>query len=140
MTPFADNDIIVVDLGFGDAGKGATVDYLLARRRLPNVSAVVRFNGGAQAAHNVVVGGRHHTFSVLGSERSPEYRPSESTHARRTRSSSRPRHRQPEDLGIANPLQLIHIDNRALPHNAVSHHDEIARRRTTRRREARIVW
>lgn len=56
---------IVVDLGFGDAGKGATVDRLCASG---SVHAVVRFNGGAQAAHNVVTDdGRHHTFAQFGS-------------------------------------------------------------------------
>lgn len=56
---------IVVDLGFGDAGKGTTVDYL-ARRG--GVSAVVRFNGGAQARHFVVTpDGRTHGFSQFGS-------------------------------------------------------------------------
>ncbi|HKV09020.1 MAG TPA: adenylosuccinate synthetase [Thermoanaerobaculia bacterium] len=54
----------VVDLGFGDAGKGTIVDFL-ARER--GASLVVRFNGGAQAGHSVVTGdGRHHTFSQLG--------------------------------------------------------------------------
>jgi adenylosuccinate synthase len=52
---------IVVDLGFGDAGKGATVDALV---RHTGARLVVRFNGGAQAGHNVVTSdGRHHTFS-----------------------------------------------------------------------------
>ncbi len=52
---------IVVDIGFGDNGKGTTVDYLA---RTTPVSAVVRFNGGAQAAHNVhTPDGRHHTFA-----------------------------------------------------------------------------
>ncbi|NUP38314.1 MAG: adenylosuccinate synthetase, partial [Streptomyces sp.] len=56
---------VVVDLGFGDAGKGATVDRLC---RGGGVTAVVRFNGGAQAAHNVVTpDGRHHTFAQFGS-------------------------------------------------------------------------
>jgi adenylosuccinate synthase len=56
---------IVVDLGFGDAGKGATVDFLV-RDRGPTL--VVRFNGGAQAGHNVVTpDGRHHTFAQFGS-------------------------------------------------------------------------
>lgn len=55
---------IVVDLGYGDAGKGAVVDRLCRERR---TAAVVRFNGGAQAAHNVVTGdGRHHTFAQFG--------------------------------------------------------------------------
>src|SRR3989344_5023895 len=56
---------IVTDLGFGDAGKGTIVDFLARQGR---VSAVVRYNGGAQAAHNVVTpDGRHHTFSQFGS-------------------------------------------------------------------------
>ena len=67
MEPFEDRDIIVVDLGFGDAGKGATVDWLCSDQADLGVAAVVRFNGGAQAAHNVTVGERHHTFSQFGS-------------------------------------------------------------------------
>jgi adenylosuccinate synthase len=62
---------IVVDLGFGDAGKGTTVDHLCragAAAAGEPVTAVVRFNGGAQAAHNVVTDdGRHHTFAQFGS-------------------------------------------------------------------------
>jgi len=55
---------IVFDLGFGDAGKGATVDFLVRDRR---AELVVRYNGGAQAGHNVVTpDGRHHTFSQFG--------------------------------------------------------------------------
>ncbi|MEV2274955.1 adenylosuccinate synthetase [Nocardiopsis sp. NPDC049922] len=61
---WADEHAIVVDLGFGDAGKGVTVDLLCVRRRF---GAVVRANGGAQAAHNVVApDGRHHTFAQFG--------------------------------------------------------------------------
>lgn len=56
---------IVTDLGFGDAGKGTTVDYLT---RQTNKAVIVRFNGGAQAAHNVhTADGKHHTFSQFGS-------------------------------------------------------------------------
>lgn len=55
----------VVDLGYGDAGKGTVVDTLCAAG---GVRAVLRFNGGAQAAHNVVMpDGRHHTFAQFGS-------------------------------------------------------------------------
>jgi len=51
----------VVDLGFGDAGKGTVTDFLVRDR---SAGLVVRFNGGAQAGHNVVTDdGRHHTFS-----------------------------------------------------------------------------
>jgi adenylosuccinate synthase len=55
----------LIDLGFGDSGKGLFTDALC--RQLP-VHTVVRFNGGAQAGHNVVLpDGRHHTFSQFGS-------------------------------------------------------------------------
>lgn len=58
-------NVIVVDLGYGDAGKGTVVDWLCATRA---VRAVIRFNGGAQAGHNVVLpDGRHHTFAQFGS-------------------------------------------------------------------------
>ena len=53
---------IIVDLGFGDAGKGRITDLLANPGSL-----VVRYNGGAQAAHNVIHNGRHHTFSQFGS-------------------------------------------------------------------------
>ena len=54
----------LVDLGFGDGGKGLFTDALC--RRWP-VHTVARFNGGAQAGHNVVLpDGRHHTFSQFG--------------------------------------------------------------------------
>ncbi|MET0417728.1 MAG: adenylosuccinate synthetase [Actinoplanes sp.] len=57
--------VAVVDLGYGDAGKGTVVDALCADRP---VRAVLRFNGGAQAAHNVITeDGRHHTFAQFGS-------------------------------------------------------------------------
>lgn len=56
---------VVVGLGFGDEGKGRMVDQLCHDM---DIAAVVRFNGGAQAAHNVVQpDGRHHTFSQFGS-------------------------------------------------------------------------
>lgn len=56
--------VAVADLGYGDAGKGTIVDALCDTGP---VRAVLRFNGGAQAAHNVVAGGRHHTFAQFGS-------------------------------------------------------------------------
>jgi adenylosuccinate synthase len=55
---------VVVDLGFGDAGKGTVTDHLVRRF---GAHTVVRFNGGAQAGHNVVTpDGRHHTFAQFG--------------------------------------------------------------------------
>ncbi len=56
--------IITVGLGFGDEGKGATVDYLV---RQHGAELVVRYSGGAQAGHSVVLAdGRRHTFSQFG--------------------------------------------------------------------------
>lgn len=55
---------LVVDLGFGDAGKGATVDWLA---RHTGARLVVRANGGAQAGHNVYTAqGQRHTFAQWG--------------------------------------------------------------------------
>lgn len=54
----------LIDLGFGDAGKGKFVDAWVRRH---GAHTVVRFNGGAQAGHNVVLPDRrHHTFSQWG--------------------------------------------------------------------------
>lgn len=56
---------VIVGLGFGDEGKGRIVDYLCATN---DIKAVIRFSGGAQAAHNVITpDGRHHTFAQFGS-------------------------------------------------------------------------
>ena len=56
--------LALVDLGFGDAGKGKFTDACV---RASGAHTVVRFNGGAQAGHNVVLpDGRHHTFSQWG--------------------------------------------------------------------------
>ena len=55
---------VVVDLGCGDQGKGTVTDFLV---RAHGAHSVVRFNGGAQAGHNVVTDdGRHHTFAQFG--------------------------------------------------------------------------
>lgn len=62
------NHVIVADLGYGDAGKGTVVDWLCSPDGGGPVHTVVRFNGGAQAGHNVVTAdGRHHTFAQFGS-------------------------------------------------------------------------
>jgi adenylosuccinate synthase len=62
--PGAPRAYVLVDLGFGDAGKGLLTDYLVRRT---GATLVVRYNGGAQAGHNVVTpDGRHHIFAQLG--------------------------------------------------------------------------
>lgn len=55
---------VVIGAGYGDEGKGLTVDALCRRF---NVGTVVRFNGGAQAGHTVVDGPRRHVFGHVGS-------------------------------------------------------------------------
>lgn len=64
--------VIVTDLGYGDAGKGSVTDWLCSSRGTAlrgerPAAAVVRFNGGSQAGHNVTDGRRHHTFAQFGS-------------------------------------------------------------------------
>ena len=55
----------VIGLGFGDEGKGKTVDWLC---RQHGCDLVVKSNGGSNAGHNVVAeDGRHHCFSQYGS-------------------------------------------------------------------------
>ena len=57
--------IVIGGLGYGDEGKGSMVDYFT---RVKRAGLVVRYNGGAQAGHNVKTpDGRHHTFSQFGS-------------------------------------------------------------------------
>ncbi len=56
--------VSLLGLGFGDCGKGLFTDALT---RTLGAHTIVRFNGGAQAGHNVVLpDGRHHTFSQFG--------------------------------------------------------------------------
>ncbi|QCQ91456.1 adenylosuccinate synthetase [Rhodococcus sp. SGAir0479] len=111
---FGDRDIIVVDLGFGDAGKGATVDWLCAPETGLDVAAVVRFNGGAQAAHNVVTDGRHHTFSQFGAGTFSEVPTVLSRHVLVEPIALAAEARALAALGVANPLRLLHVDARAL--------------------------
>jgi adenylosuccinate synthase len=109
------NHVIVADLGYGDSGKGSVVDRLCAAGRDP-VRAVVRFNGGAQAAHNVVTAdGRHHTFAQFGSG---TFTPGVRTHLSRfmlvdpVALASEAAHLQ--GLGVASPFGLLTVDRDAL--------------------------
>lgn len=61
----SDQVYVVAGMAYGDEGKGATVDFLVREKK---AGLVVRYNGGPQAGHNVVLpDGRHHTFSQFGS-------------------------------------------------------------------------
>lgn len=55
----------VIGANFGDEAKGAITDYLCSTK---DIDTVVRYNGGAQAAHTVVLPtGQRHVFSHYGS-------------------------------------------------------------------------
>ena len=51
---------IVMGLGYGDEGKGITTDYLASTLKNP---IVVRYSGGQQAGHTVIVDGIKHIHS-----------------------------------------------------------------------------
>ena len=123
-----DEHVIVVGLGFGDEGKGAVVDALCADGP---VSAVVRFNGGAQAAHNVVADGRHHTFSQFGSGTLAGVPTWLSRHVLVEPIALATESRELEAIGVADPLSLVSIDAGALLttpfHVAANRAREIAR-------------
>ncbi len=55
---------ICLGAGYGDEGKGSFVNYLCSKSKH---SLVVRFSGGHQVGHTVVVGDIRHVFSNFGS-------------------------------------------------------------------------
>ena len=121
--------LLVCGLGWGDEGKGSIVDYLTRRH---GARLVVRHNGGAQAAHNVVTDdGRHHTFAQFGSGTlagaetflsrymlvNPIFMLAEARHL--------------AEIGVSDPLALVRVDRRALIttpyHVALNRLKELAR-------------
>ncbi|MEU8005133.1 adenylosuccinate synthetase [Catellatospora sp. NPDC049111] len=104
--------VIVVDLGYGDAGKGTIVDWLCATRP---VSTVIRFNGGAQAAHNVVTpDGRHHTFAQFGSGTLHGVRTHLSRYMMVDPLALAAEAAHLAELGVAAPFELLTVDRQAL--------------------------
>lgn len=55
---------IVIGLGFGDEGKGITTDFLASQN--PD-AVVIRFSGGQQAAHTVMIDNQKHVHSSFAS-------------------------------------------------------------------------
>ena len=53
---------VIVGTQFGDEGKGKIVDYYS-----DNVDIIVRYNGGANAGHTVVIGNETFAFRLLPS-------------------------------------------------------------------------
>src|SRR3990170_2437650 len=53
---------VVLDLAFGDCGKGRVADYLVEDKKI-----VVKFNGGSNAGHSIVVDGKKTVLRLLPS-------------------------------------------------------------------------
>jgi adenylosuccinate synthase len=104
--------LAVIDLGFGDCGKGLVTDFL-ARRT--GAGVVVRFNGGAQAGHNVVApDGRHHTFAQIGAASFlPQVRTFLSRHVLVHPTALAVEARVLASKGVADPLGRLRISQRA---------------------------
>lgn len=128
--PFA---FVVAGLGFGDEGKGSIVDYLCAEYK---IGTVVRYNGGAQAAHNVVNSGgsgdKTHTFAQFGSGTFWGAR----THLSRFMvidlNALGKEALALKELGVSNPMEMLSIEQDALLitpyHKAANRLKEIKRR------------
>ncbi|GAB7038166.1 MULTISPECIES: adenylosuccinate synthetase [Catenuloplanes] len=129
--------VIVADLGFGDAGKGTIVDWLTGRvaataRPAARTAAVLRFNGGAQAAHTVVrADGRSHTFAQFGAGTFAGVPTLLTRHALVDPLALAREAAALAALGVPDPLDLISVDRGALIttplHAAVNRAREAAR-------------
>lgn len=109
MATFA---IIIAGLGFGDCGKGSIVDYLARRHQ---AELVVRYNGGAQAAHNVVDDqGRHHCFSQFGSGTLAGAKTFLSRYMLVNPIFMLPEAKHLESLGVVDPFKYVYVDRNAL--------------------------
>jgi adenylosuccinate synthase len=125
--------IITIGLGFGDEGKGATVDFL-ARHYAADL--VVRYCGGSQAGHNVELpDGRRHTFSQFGAGSLIEGSARPRTYLGPNMIIDPPALRREADhlqeLGVADPLSLLSVHPRCLVatpwHRALNQLRELAR-------------
>ena len=123
---------IVVGLGFGDEGKGGIVDYLV---REHEAKVVVRYNGGGQAGHNVVLPEspfRSHVFSQWGSGTLAGAKTYLSrfmvVHPLAMLSEAE----KLVSMGIQKPLELLLVDERALVttayHQALNRLRELSRK------------
>jgi len=105
--------IIVAGLGYGDESKGSCVDWLA--RENPEAHTVVRYNGGAQAGHNVVTpDGKHHTFSQFGAGTFAGTDTFLSKYMLIDPIAMIPEAQHLELLGIKSPLSRLIIDENAL--------------------------
>lgn len=104
--------LLVTGCGYGDEGKGSVVDYLV-RKTGPGL--VVRHNGGAQAAHNVVTfHGRNHTFAQWGSGTFAGARTFLSKHMITHPLAMINEAKHLREVGISDPWEMLTVDERAL--------------------------
>ena len=121
---------VVAGMGFGDEGKGTTVDWLTRRY---GAKLVVRYNGGAQAGHNVVTpDGRHHCFSQWGSGTFAGARTLLSEHVLVNPIFALSEAKHLEAAGVSDPLSLLEMEGSAFIttpfHVAANRLRELARR------------
>lgn len=103
---------VVVGLGFGDEGKGSITDFLC---REYQAHTVVRFNGGAQAGHNVVLpDGTHHTFSQFGAGTLAGAQTFLSQHMVINPHFLESERKHLVEIEVTKPAHLLKIDSRAL--------------------------
>jgi adenylosuccinate synthase len=102
-------------MGYGDEGKGGVTDFLCSPHVPEPALAVVRFNGGAQAGHNVVTeDGRHHTFAQFGSGTFQGARTHLSRFMMADPLTLLAEARHLEEVGVRNPARLLTVDADAL--------------------------
>lgn len=100
--------IVTVGLGFGDEGKGSAVDYLC---RVHNADLVVRYSGGHQCGHNVVLpNGTHHCFHQFGSGTFAGAKTYLDQHVIIEPLSLLKEAQELQNKGISNPLDLMTIN------------------------------
>ncbi len=98
-------------LGFGDEGKGTFVDSISQRE---GAGLIVRYNGGAQAAHNVVSGERHHTFAQWGSGTFNGVPTLLSRHVLVNPIFALAEAKKLTNAGVREPLSLLHVERGAV--------------------------
>lgn len=121
--------LVVLGLGYGDEGKGSCIDHLVRKH---DIQIVVRFSGGCQAAHFVVLpDGRFHRFAQMGSGTLAGARTHLSRYMMVEPISLLAEVRHLEELGVEAPLSLLTIDYDCLVttplHAAANRTREVAR-------------
>lgn len=115
--------VTITGLSWGDEGKGAVADFL---SRKNSATLVIRHNGGAQAAHRVVLpDGREHVFSQWGSGTFAGARTFLSHHMVTHPIAMLNEARHLQAMGIPNPYDMVTVSPRARV--ATPYHQEMNR-------------